>query len=108
MIAGTDKHPPFCSTRVDSVSDLMMGLAVVQAPPNLLPDQSDCHQISHALLFSLLVNNYQEISHLCVVWCAWFGSLLLGASQLVIALRLIMSGDVELNPGPLDGESLAV
>ena len=32
----------------------------------------------------------------------WFGSLLLGASQLVIALRLIMSGDVELNPGPLD------
>ena len=80
----------------------MMGLAVVQAPPNLLPDKSDCHQISHALPFSLLVNNYQEISHLCVVWWVWFGSLLLGASQLVITLRLIMSGDVELNPGPLD------
>ena len=31
-----------------------------------------------------------------------FGSLLLGASQLVIALHLIMSGDVELNPGPVD------
>ena len=39
---------------------------------------------------------------LCVVWWAWFGSLLLGASWLVIALRLIMSGDVELNPGPID------
>jgi hypothetical protein len=39
---------------------------------------------------------------LCVVWWAWFGSLLLGASRLVIALRLIMSGDVELNPGPID------
>ena len=39
---------------------------------------------------------------LCVVWWVWFGSLLLGLSQLVIALRLIMSGDVELNPGPLD------
>ena len=35
-----------------------------------------------------------------------FGSLLLELSQLVIALRLIMSGDVELNPGPLDGEQL--
>ena len=78
----------------------MMGLAVVQALPNLLPDQSDCRQISHALLFSLLVNNYyQLVCDLCVVW---FGSLLLGPSQLVIALRLILSGDVELNPGPLD------
>ena len=77
----------------------MMGLSVVQAPPNL---QSDCRQISHALLFSPLVNNNQLVSDLCVVWWAWFGSLLLGPSQLVIALRLILSGDVELNPGPLD------
>ena len=39
-------------------------------------------------------------------WCSewvWFGSLLVGLSLLVIvALRLVMSGDVELNPGPLD------
>ena len=35
-----------------------------------------------------------------------FGSLLLELSQLVIVLRLITSGDVELNPGPLDGEQL--
>ena len=76
-----------------------MGLAVVQAPPNLLPDQSDCHQTSHALLLSLTVNNYQLMCDLCVVWWVWFGSL---PSQLVIALCLIMSGDVELNPGPLD------
>ena len=79
-----------------------MGLAVVQAPPNLLPDQSDCRQISHALLFSQLVNNYQLMCDLCVVWWVWFGSLWLGPSQLVIALHLIMSGDVELNPEPLD------
>ena len=80
-----------------------MGLAIVQAPPNLLPDQSDCRQISHALLFPQLVNNnYRLMCDLCVVWWVWFGSLLLGPSQLVIALRLIMSGDVELNPGPLD------
>ena len=77
-----------------------MGLAVVQAPPNFLPDQSDCCQISHALLFLQLVNNYL-ICDLCVVWWVWFGSLLLGPSQLVIALHLMMSGDVELNPGPL-------
>ena len=38
----------------------------------------------------------------CQVWGLGVGSLLLGLSQLVIALRLIMSGDVELNPGPLD------
>lgn len=31
-----------------------------------------------------------------------FGSLLLGPSQLVIHQHLILSGDVELNPGPLD------
>ena len=31
-----------------------------------------------------------------------FGSFLVELTQLVIALRLIMSGDVELNPGPLD------
>ena len=43
-----------------------------------------------------------DLSILCVVWWAWFGSLLLGASWLVIVLRLIMSGDVELNPGPID------
>ena len=92
MIA-TDKHPPFCSTRVESVSDLMMGLAVVQAFPNLLPDQSDCRQISHA--FPLVNNNYQLVCDLC--------------AQLIIALRLVMSGDVELNPGPLDqGESIKV
>ena len=32
--------------------------------------------------------------------CMWFGSLLLGLSRTVIRQRLIMSGDVELNPGP--------
>ena len=33
---------------------------------------------------------------------AWFRSLLIGPSHFVIRRLLIMSGDVELNPGPLD------
>ena len=33
---------------------------------------------------------------------AWFRSLLIGPSHLVIRQLLIISGDVELNPGPLD------
>ena len=33
---------------------------------------------------------------------AWFKSLLIGPSHLVIRQLLIISGDVELNPGPLD------
>ena len=33
---------------------------------------------------------------------AWFRSLLIGPSHFVIRQLLIMSGDVELNPGPLD------
>ena len=33
---------------------------------------------------------------------AWFRSLLTGPSQLIIRQLLILSGDVELNPGPLD------
>ena len=37
------------------------------------------------------------------IWIG-FGSLLLGLAQLVIALHLILSGDVELNPGPLDND----
>ena len=83
-----------------------MGLAVVQAPPNLLPDQSDRRQISHSLLFDV---HYQQvqISHLLYMCRVLLGSLLFGASQLVIALRLIMSGDVELNPGPLSQGSYA-
>ena len=105
MIA-SDKHPPFCSPRVESVIDLVMGLAVVQAPPNLLPDQSDRRlMISHALLFPQLAltnTNHQLVCGLCLLWWVWFCSLLLGPSQFVIVLRLIMSGDVELNPGPLD------
>ena len=105
MIA-SDKHPPFCSPRVESVIDLVMGLAVVQAPPNLLPDQSDRRlMISHALLFPQLAltnTNYHLMCGLCLFWWVWFCSLLLGPSQFVIVLRLIMSGDVELNPGPLD------
>ena len=36
----------------------------------------------------------------------WFRSLLIGPSHLVIRQLLIISGDVELNPGPLDGEKL--
>lgn len=32
----------------------------------------------------------------------WFKSVLIGPSQLVIRQLLILSGDVELNPGPLD------
>ena len=35
---------------------------------------------------------------------AWFRSLLIGPSHLVIRQLLIISGDVELNPGPLDGK----
>ena len=35
---------------------------------------------------------------------AWFRSLLIGPSHLVIHQLLIISGDVELNPGPLDGK----
>ena len=62
------------------------------------------HQISHTLSLSLMVHNNYHISHFqcCGVDWVQFGSLLLGASQLVIALHLIMSGDVELNPGPVD------
>ena len=33
---------------------------------------------------------------------AWFRSLLIGPSRLVVRQLLIISGDVELNPGPLD------
>ena len=80
-----------------------MGLAVVQAPPNLLPDRR--LMISHALLFPQLAltnTNHRQVCDLCLFWWVWFCSLLLGPSQFVIALRLIMSGDVELNPGPLD------
>ena len=82
-----------------------MGLAVVQDPPNLLPDQSDRRlMISRTLLFSQLVTNtnYQLVCDLYFLWWVWFCSLLFGLSQFVISLRLIMSGDVELNPGPLD------
>ena len=85
---------------------VVMGLAVVQAPPNLLPDQSDRRlMISHALLSTQLAltnTNYHLMCGLCLFWWVWFCSLLLGPSQFVIVLRLIMSGDVELNPGPLD------
>ena len=35
---------------------------------------------------------------------AWFRSLLVGPSHLVIRQLIIISGDVELNPGPLDGK----
>ena len=42
------------------------------------------------------------VVELCCGGWVGFGSLLVELSQLVIALRLIMSGDVELNPGPLD------
>ena len=33
---------------------------------------------------------------------AWFRSFMIGPSHLVIRQLLIISGDVELNPGPLD------
>ena len=93
----------FYSPRVESVIDLVMGLAVVQAPPNLLPDQSDrCLIISHALLFPQLLVTNTNHQLMCLLWRVWFSSLLLGPSQFVIVLHLIMSGDVELNPGPLD------
>ena len=38
----------------------------------------------------------------------WFRSLLIGPSHLVIRQLLIISGDVELNPGPLDGKKLCL
>ena len=53
----------------------------VQARVHLFCGQSRVHLIS---LFSLI-------------------TLLIGLSQLVVRQLLIMSGDVELNPGPLDG-----
>ena len=37
---------------------------------------------------------------------AWFRSLLIGPSHLVMRQLLIISGDVELNPGPLDHGTL--
>ena len=39
---------------------------------------------------------------------AWFRSLLIGPSHFVIRRLLIMSGDVELNPGPLTGKELCL
>ena len=39
---------------------------------------------------------------------AWFRSLLIGPSHFVIRQLLIMSGDVELNPGPLTGKNLCL
>ena len=39
---------------------------------------------------------------------AWFSSLLIGPSHFVIRRLLIMSGDVELNPGPLTGKELCL
>ena len=77
----------------------MMGLAIVQAPFTLL---RDCRQISHALLFML---HYRQVLLLSHLYGLWFGSV---PSRLVIALHLIMSGDVELNPGPLDQGGLAI
>ena len=53
----------------------------VQARVHLFSGQSRVYLIS---LFSLM-------------------TLLIGLSQLVVRQLLIMSGDVELNPGPLDG-----
>jgi hypothetical protein len=49
-----------------------------------------------------------RVVHVCeVVLCygtgwVWFRSLLIGPSHLVIRQLLIVSGDVELNPGPLN------
>ena len=52
----------FSSARVESVSDLVMGLAVVQAPPNLLPDQSDTeHRSNLGVVYQLI--SIKELSH---------------------------------------------
>ena len=39
---------------------------------------------------------------------AWFRSLLIGPSHFVVRQLLIVSGDVELNPGPLTGKELCL
>ena len=52
-------------------------------------------------MIELPSNQYPRLGSKEREW-AWFGSLLVGLSLLIIALRLVMSGDVELNPGPLD------
>ena len=75
---------------VDCCTLFNIGLEIVQEVyTNRFPK---CHQTSHALLLSLLV------SHMCYFRVGW----VLGPSHLVIRQLLIMSGDVELNPGPLD------
>ena len=81
-------------------SDIMTGLTIVETPFTLL---HFCPQprISHAQV--PFMPHYRQVVCLYgVEMIRFFGSLLLGPSKFVIALRLMMSGDVELNPGPLD------
>ena len=68
---------------------------------------SDTRGLSHGMVESK--DTKEPVSYISckvfvcsrVVW-VWFGSLQLRSTQLVIRQRLIMSGDVELNPGPLN------
>jgi hypothetical protein len=102
----------------------MMDRVDLARADDLLPDKYGGRRISGVLairrLSSRHYNRQMSEGDVCRGWivyevalcyrigCAWFRSLLIGPSHLVMRRLLIMSGDVELNPGPLDGKDLCV